>query len=81
MQNINRTVHSQIRLHSVIKTIIFFLLFSAPAIPYLCVFIGVWGTLFLEFWKRKQKMTAMQWGMVGFEEEEQDRCGAVLCTN
>ena len=47
--------------------------YSAPIIPYLCVFVGVWCTLFLEFWKRKEKMTAMKWGMIGFEEEEQDR--------
>jgi len=46
---------------------------SAPVIPYLCVFIAVWCTLFLEFWKRTEKTTAMKWGMVGFEEDEQDR--------
>lgn len=57
--------------------------FSAPIIPYLCVFVGIWCTLFLEFWKRKEKMTAMKWGMIGFEEEEQDRfvvvAAAIYC--
>ena len=44
------------------------------------MFVGIWCTLFLEFWKRKEKMTAMKWGMIGFEEEEQDRfCYATVC--
>lgn len=29
--------------------------------------------LFTEFWKRKQARCAMQWGMCGFEEQEQTR--------
>lgn len=35
--------------------------------------MGLWSSLFLEFWKRKEKYTALQWGMIGFEEEEQTR--------
>lgn len=35
--------------------------------------MGLWSALFLESWKRTEKVTAMKWGMVGFEEEEQDR--------
>jgi hypothetical protein len=27
----------------------------------------------LEYWKRLQATTALEWGMTGFEEEEQDR--------
>lgn len=35
--------------------------------------MGLWSALFLENWKRTEKTTAMKWGMVGFEEEEQPR--------
>jgi len=37
------------------------------------VLICLWGILFLETWKRKEKFTALSWGMVGFEKEEQNR--------
>lgn len=46
---------------------------NAPAIPYFCGFMGLWSALFLENWKRTEKTTAMKWGMVGYEEEEQPR--------
>jgi hypothetical protein len=29
----------------------------------------------LEFWKRKEKMVAMEWGMLGFEDAEITRPG------
>ncbi|CAM9168269.1 unnamed protein product [Sphacelaria rigidula] len=37
------------------------------------IFIGLWTTLFTEFWKRKQARCAMRWGMTGFEQQEQTR--------
>ncbi|CAM9468938.1 unnamed protein product [Pylaiella littoralis] len=37
------------------------------------IFIGLWTTLFTEFWKRKEARCAMRWGMSGFEEQEQTR--------
>mmetsp|Transcript_14786 Transcript_14786/g.24494 ORF Transcript_14786/g.24494 Transcript_14786/m.24494 type:complete len:764 (+) Transcript_14786:92-2383(+) len=46
---------------------------NAEVMPYFSVFMALWATLFLEFWKRKQSFHAMKWGMVGFEEEEQAR--------
>lgn len=46
---------------------------NAAVMPYFSVFMALWATLFLEFWKRKQSFYAMKWGMVGFEEEEQAR--------
>lgn len=46
---------------------------DAPVIPYFAAFIAIWCTLFLEYWKRKEKIAAMRWGTVGFEEEEQVR--------
>jgi hypothetical protein len=46
---------------------------NAPVIPYFAAFIGIWSTLFLEFWKRTEKYAAMRWGMIGAEETEQAR--------
>ncbi len=46
---------------------------NTPSIAAFAVFIGLWSTMFTEFWKRKQSMYAMKWGMTGFEEEEQTR--------
>lgn len=43
---------------------------SPDILPYFSGFIVIWSTLFLEFWKRKEKRWAMQWGMVGFQEDE-----------
>lgn len=46
---------------------------NSPAIPGFCVFMSLWATFFLEFWKRKQTRYAMMWGMVGIEEAEEER--------
>jgi hypothetical protein len=46
---------------------------NALLMPYFGSLMAIWGTLMLEFWKRKEKYTAMRWGMIGFEEEEEDR--------
>lgn len=46
---------------------------SAAVMPYFATFIAIWSTLFLEYWKRKEKTAAMRWGTVGFEDEEQAR--------
>lgn len=46
---------------------------NAAVMPYFAAFMGFWSTLFLEFWKRKENLYAMKWGMEGFEEEEQPR--------
>ena len=35
--------------------------------------IAVWGTLFLEFWKRKEATLTTQWGMTDFEAREEPR--------
>ena len=43
---------------------------NAIVMPYFACFIAIWAVLFLEFWKRKEKMHAMMWGTVGYEEEE-----------
>ena len=37
----------------------------------LAVITSIWGTLFLEFWKRRQTILAHQWHMDSLEEEEE----------
>jgi len=46
---------------------------DSPAIPYFTVFMCVWTTLYLESWKRAEKRTALRWGMIDFEQEQQSR--------
>lgn len=46
---------------------------NTPFMPYFAVFIGLWSTLYLAYWRRKEKLYAMRWGMHGFEVSEQDR--------
>ena len=41
------------------------------------VFIVIWAVIMLEFWKRKEKMTSIEWGMTGFEDEEVNRPGLI----
>lgn len=42
-------------------------------LPYFAMFIAVWSALVLKHWKRVEKTTALQWGMIGFEDEEAER--------
>jgi hypothetical protein len=46
---------------------------DSASTPYYAAFVGLWATLFLEFWEKKEKRAAMRWGMSGFEQEEQER--------
>jgi len=46
---------------------------DSPSTPYYAAFVGLWATLFLEFWIKKERRAAMRWGMIGFEDEELDR--------
>lgn len=46
---------------------------DAPDIPYYAALVGVWTTLVLEFWKRRQNEAAMRWGMTDYELEERER--------
>jgi len=41
--------------------------------PIFAAFMAVWGTLFLEAWKRQQITFVMEWGMKGFEDVETTR--------
>lgn len=47
--------------------------FSHPILPFFSLFIAGWAVFMLEFWKRKQSLTAFRWGMEGFEAEQLDR--------
>lgn len=47
--------------------------FDNDVTPYFAMFLSVWGTLFLEVWKRKQAELAYQWDVEQFEENEPDR--------
>jgi hypothetical protein len=49
--------------------------FSTPPQIAYAVFIVLWAIFMLEFWKRKEKLIAVEWGMTGFEDDEQDRPG------
>lgn len=47
--------------------------FSSPVIPFYSLYIALWAIFMLEFWKRTEKITAMKWGTIGFEDEQRDR--------
>eukprot|EP00604_Paraphysomonas_vestita_P002458 CAMPEP_0174818240 /NCGR_PEP_ID=MMETSP1107-20130205/886_1 /TAXON_ID=36770 /ORGANISM="Paraphysomonas vestita, Strain GFlagA" /LENGTH=612 /DNA_ID=CAMNT_0016029841 /DNA_START=325 /DNA_END=2163 /DNA_ORIENTATION=+ len=47
--------------------------FSHPILPFYALLIAIWAVLMLEFWKREEKFTALQWGMLGFEDTQIDR--------
>ncbi len=38
--------------------------FSSPVLPFYSLIITVWAIIMLEYWKREEATTAMQWGMV-----------------
>ncbi|XP_060770890.1 anoctamin-5 isoform X1 [Neoarius graeffei] len=46
-------------------------LFDNKATVFFAIFMGIWVTLFLEFWKRRQARLEYEWDLVDFEEEQQ----------
>ncbi|KAM4721552.1 anoctamin-5 [Rhinophrynus dorsalis] len=46
-------------------------LFDNAATLFFAIFMGIWVTLFLEFWKRRQARLEYEWDLVDFEEEQQ----------
>uniref|UniRef100_A0A8C9WDW9 Anoctamin n=1 Tax=Scleropages formosus TaxID=113540 RepID=A0A8C9WDW9_SCLFO len=46
-------------------------LFDNSATVFFAIFMGIWVTLFLEFWKRRQAQLGYEWDLVDFEEEQQ----------
>ena len=47
------------------------LIFDNPATVFFAVFMALWATFFLEFWKRQQNEIAFDWDLADFEEEEE----------
>jgi len=41
--------------------------------PFFAIFISIWSTCFLDFWKRKMAITSLKWGMLNFRAKETDR--------
>ncbi|XP_075044787.1 anoctamin-5 [Mixophyes fleayi] len=46
-------------------------MFDNVATLFFAIFMGIWVTLFLEFWKRRQARLEYEWDLVDFEEEQQ----------
>ncbi|OQS02860.1 hypothetical protein THRCLA_04808 [Thraustotheca clavata] len=46
---------------------------DARFLAFFGVFMAMWGTFYLEYWKRRNAVVRLEWGMDGFEEEEHDR--------
>ncbi|KAK3592836.1 hypothetical protein CHS0354_028912 [Potamilus streckersoni] len=47
--------------------------FDNDATPFFAMIICIWGTIFLEVWKRHQARLAYEWDVEQFEETEPDR--------
>ncbi|NXU37801.1 ANO5 protein, partial [Drymodes brunneopygia] len=45
-------------------------MFDNVATLFFAIFMGIWVTLFLEFWKRQQARLKYEWDLVDFEEEQ-----------
>ena len=51
---------------------------DGPLVPFFCLFIACWSTLFIEMWQREEKILANRWGVSNYEtHEEQQRIGFV----
>ncbi|KAF6102021.1 anoctamin 5 [Phyllostomus discolor] len=46
-------------------------LFDNESTVFFAIFMGIWVTLFLEFWKQRQARLEYEWDLVDFEEEQQ----------
>ncbi|XP_030895052.1 anoctamin-5 [Leptonychotes weddellii] len=46
-------------------------LFDNESTVFFAIFMGIWVTLFLEFWKQRQARMEYEWDLVDFEEEQQ----------
>lgn len=44
--------------------------YSNPVQIAYAIFLALWAVVMLEFWKRQEKLTALKWGMIGFEDSE-----------
>lgn len=46
--------------------------FNAPYLPFYAAYICIWAIYMLQYWKRLEAKTALEWGTDGFESEQQD---------
>ncbi|GAB1292140.1 Anoctamin-5 [Apodemus speciosus] len=46
-------------------------LFDNESTVFFAIFMGIWVTLFLEFWKQRQARLEYEWDLVDFEEKQQ----------
>ncbi|XP_032893782.1 anoctamin-4 isoform X2 [Amblyraja radiata] len=46
--------------------------FDNQATVFFAVFMAVWATVFLEFWKRRKAVIAYDWDLIEWEEEEEE---------
>ncbi|KAL4233719.1 Anoctamin-1 [Mactra antiquata] len=46
-------------------------MFDNNGTVFFAIFMSLWGTLFLEFWKRKQSVIQFNWDLVDFVKEEE----------
>ncbi|XP_043943716.1 anoctamin-4 isoform X3 [Protopterus annectens] len=47
-------------------------LFDNGATVFFAVFMAIWATVFLEFWKRRRAVLAYDWDLIDWEEEEEE---------
>jgi len=47
--------------------------FSSPSLPFYSLIVCLWSIFMLEYWKRQEAYSSMQWGMSEFEAEEPER--------
>lgn len=47
--------------------------YSSPVLPFYSLVITIWAIIMLEFWKRKEQLKSLDWGMTTFEDNEPDR--------
>ncbi|ELW67377.1 Anoctamin-5 [Tupaia chinensis] len=59
------------RLNSTCLAAKFSHLFDNESTVFFAIFMGIWVTLFLEFWKQREARLEYEWDMVDFEEEQQ----------
>nr|XP_004650719.2 anoctamin-5 isoform X3 [Jaculus jaculus] len=59
------------RLNSTCSASKFSHLFDNESTVFFAIFMGIWVTLFLEFWKQRQARLEYEWDLVDFEEEQQ----------
>ena len=49
--------------------------YSHPSVAFFSVCINIWGFLFMSRWRQKECEAALRWGVLGFEEAENERPG------